>query len=95
MGDEQAVQRPSFASASRRDEDDGARRCAENGCRHTAKRPPSEICPNLWAHHDHCGVAFAGLSDDCCRSRTGSVFEYQARQFFARDFHAFDECGRR
>jgi hypothetical protein len=83
MRDEQPMQRPSFASPSRRDEDHGAGRRAENRCCHAAKRTPREICPNLRTHHDHGGVAFSGLFDDCCRSRTRPVFDYEPWYIFA------------
>ena len=93
MRDEQPMQRPSFASASRRDEDHRAGRCAENRCRHTAKRTPPEICPNLGAHHDQSGVAFSGRFDDFSSSRTGPMFDYEAEHIFARESHALDQRG--
>ena len=94
MREEQAMQRPSFASPSRRDEDHRAGRCAENRCCHTAKRTPPEICPNLGAHHDHSGVAFSSRFDDFCPSRAGPMFDYETRHIFARESHALDERGR-
>jgi hypothetical protein len=88
------MQHPSLAPASRRDENHRAGRCAENRCRHTAKRTPPKIRPNLGAHHDHSGVAFSGRFDDFRRSCTGSMFDYEAGHIFARQFHTRDQRGR-
>jgi hypothetical protein len=64
MREEQAMQRPSFASPSRRDEDHRAGRGAENRRCHPTQCTPREICSNLRAHDNHGGIVFSGSLDD-------------------------------
>jgi hypothetical protein len=90
---QQPMQGPSLATPSRRNQDDRARRCTENVCRHAAKRAQPKIRPNLRAHHDQGGTAFFGCFDDGRGSRAWPVLDYESRDIITRELHTFDECG--